>query len=98
MGANGKMGNRKSTCLYLDKEIVETARRIGLNVSRVSENARALIVLMLNKYTKSFIKHGVLKYIVNLNIEYEWGIACDHLKSWSAFGKKWKKWLKRRVK
>ena len=39
MGARGKMGNRKSTCLYLDKEIVETARKVGLNVSRVSENA-----------------------------------------------------------
>ena len=39
MGASEKMGMRKSTCLYLDAEVVETARRIGLNVSRVSENA-----------------------------------------------------------
>ena len=39
MGANGKMGNKKSTCLYLDKEVVETARKMGLNVSKVSENA-----------------------------------------------------------
>ena len=33
------MSYKKSTCLYLDKEIVETARRMGLNVSKVSENA-----------------------------------------------------------
>ena len=35
------MGSRKSTCLYLDQELVETARQIGLNVSKVSENALA---------------------------------------------------------
>ena len=39
MGASDLMGKRKSTCRYLDKEIVETAKRMGLNVSRVSENA-----------------------------------------------------------
>ena len=39
MGACGKMGKRKSTCLYLDQELVETAKQIGLNVSKVSENA-----------------------------------------------------------
>ncbi len=33
------MGSKKSTCLYLDAEVVETARRMGLNVSKVSENA-----------------------------------------------------------
>ena len=33
------MGNRKSTCLYIDGEVLEAAKRIGLNVSRVSENA-----------------------------------------------------------
>jgi hypothetical protein len=33
MGANGNMRNRKSTCLYLEKKIVETARQMGLNVS-----------------------------------------------------------------
>ena len=32
-------GNRKSTCLYLDQGVVETAKRMELNVSRVSENA-----------------------------------------------------------
>ena len=39
MGANGRMGSKRSTCLYLDKEVVETPRKLGLNVSRVSENA-----------------------------------------------------------
>jgi len=33
------MRKKKSTCLYLDKEVVETARRMGLNISKVSENA-----------------------------------------------------------
>ena len=33
------MGEKKSTCLYLDKKVVETAKRMGLNVSRISENA-----------------------------------------------------------
>jgi len=33
------MTSKKSTCLYLDSKIVETARRFGLNVSKVSENA-----------------------------------------------------------
>ena len=39
MGANGNMGTKKSTCLYLDAEVVGIAREMGLNVSRVSENA-----------------------------------------------------------
>jgi post-segregation antitoxin (ccd killing protein) len=39
MGANGKMRNRKSTCLYLDMKVVEIARQLGLNISKVSENA-----------------------------------------------------------
>ncbi|MDH5782983.1 MAG: type II toxin-antitoxin system CcdA family antitoxin [Candidatus Bathyarchaeota archaeon] len=33
------MGKKKSTCLYLDKKVVETARKLGLNVSKVAENA-----------------------------------------------------------
>ena len=32
------VGNRESTCLYLNQEVVETARKVGLNLSRVSEN------------------------------------------------------------
>jgi len=39
MGANGNIRSRKSTCLYLDAGVVETARRVGLNISKVSENA-----------------------------------------------------------
>ena len=33
------MTSRKSTCLYLDARVVETARQLGLNISKVSENA-----------------------------------------------------------
>ncbi len=33
------MGKKVSTCLYINKEVLETAKRVGLNVSRVSENA-----------------------------------------------------------
>ncbi len=39
MGTRGEMGSKVSTCLYIDKEVLENAKRIGLNVSRVSENA-----------------------------------------------------------
>ena len=35
----GIMGSKVSTCLYIDKDILETAHKVGLNVSRVSENA-----------------------------------------------------------
>jgi integrase/recombinase XerD len=35
----GIMGNKISTCLYINKGVLEAARRVGLNVSRVSENA-----------------------------------------------------------
>ncbi len=33
------MSKKKSTCLYLDMEIAETARQSGLNISKISENA-----------------------------------------------------------
>jgi post-segregation antitoxin (ccd killing protein) len=34
------MNERKvSACLYIGREVLETAKRLGLNVSRVSENA-----------------------------------------------------------
>jgi integrase/recombinase XerD len=39
MGACDKMGNKVSTCLYIDKGVLETAKKVGLNISRVSENA-----------------------------------------------------------
>ena len=38
-GTSEKISSRKSTCLYLDQGVVETARQVGLNLSRVSENA-----------------------------------------------------------
>jgi post-segregation antitoxin (ccd killing protein) len=39
MQASYHMGSKKSTYLYLNREVVETAKKLGLNVSRVSENA-----------------------------------------------------------
>ncbi len=33
------MIKKVNTCLYIDKQVLETARQVGLNVSRVSENA-----------------------------------------------------------
>jgi len=39
MEMHGIMGNKVSTCLYIDKSVLETARQVGLNVSKVSENA-----------------------------------------------------------
>jgi post-segregation antitoxin (ccd killing protein) len=38
MGQHGVMGKRVSTCVYIDREVIETDRKLGLNVSRVSEN------------------------------------------------------------
>jgi len=35
----GVMSNKISTCLYIDRGVLETARQVGLNVSRVAENA-----------------------------------------------------------
>jgi post-segregation antitoxin (ccd killing protein) len=32
------MGDKVSTYLYIDRGILETARKIGLNVSKVAEN------------------------------------------------------------
>ncbi len=39
MKSSGYIGKKKSTCLYLDKKIVGTAREMGMNFSKVSENA-----------------------------------------------------------
>ena len=43
-----KMNNKVSTCLYIDRETLEAAKRIGLNVSRVSENALKEAINLLN--------------------------------------------------
>ena len=32
-------GDKVSTCLYIDREVLETAKEMGLNLSRVAENA-----------------------------------------------------------
>lgn len=32
------MAGKVSTCLYIDRRALETARQMGLNVSRVAEN------------------------------------------------------------
>jgi post-segregation antitoxin (ccd killing protein) len=33
------MTSKVSTCLYMDREVIETAKKVGLNISKVSENA-----------------------------------------------------------
>jgi len=42
------MGSKTSTCLYIDREILETAKRMGLNLSKVSENALKEAVCLLH--------------------------------------------------
>jgi hypothetical protein len=49
MGACGKMGNKVSTCLYIDKGVLENAKRFGLNISKVSENA---LIEAINRLTE----------------------------------------------
>jgi hypothetical protein len=39
MEMHGIMSNKVSTCLYIDKSVLETAKQMGLNISKVSENA-----------------------------------------------------------
>jgi len=53
MGANGNMRSRKSTCLYLGKEIVETTRRAGLNISRESSTVNDIAMLPLDIRAKT---------------------------------------------
>lgn len=33
------MATKVNACLYIDREVLETAKRMGLNISRASENA-----------------------------------------------------------
>jgi hypothetical protein len=33
------MTSKVSTCLYVDREVIKTAKKVGLNISKVSENA-----------------------------------------------------------
>ena len=39
MGACDEMGSKVSACLYIDRKILESAKQVGLNISKVSENA-----------------------------------------------------------
>ena len=39
MEVHGAVGSKVSTCLYIDKGVLETARHVGLNVSKVAENS-----------------------------------------------------------
>jgi post-segregation antitoxin (ccd killing protein) len=39
MVACGIMRRKASTCLYIDRKVMEIAKNLGVNVSRVSENA-----------------------------------------------------------
>jgi hypothetical protein len=38
-GMMWRHGQQVSTCLYIDKRVLETNRRMGLNISKVSENS-----------------------------------------------------------
>ena len=49
MGVSENMGMRKSTCLYLDQGVIETAKQIGLNLSKVSENALMDAIRLLGR-------------------------------------------------
>ena len=42
------MGSKISTCLYIDKGVLETAKQLGLNVSSVAENGLIEAVRRLN--------------------------------------------------
>jgi hypothetical protein len=39
MEEDGHMSDKVATCLYMSKEVVEAARKVGLNLSKVAENA-----------------------------------------------------------
>ena len=48
MGASEIMKTKVNTCIYVDRGVLETAKRIGLNVSVVSENALEEAINLLN--------------------------------------------------
>jgi hypothetical protein len=43
------MSNKESTCLCIDKLTLETARKVGLNVSKVSENVLIEAIIRLQR-------------------------------------------------
>ena len=48
MEEHESMGNKVSTCIYVDRGVLETARNVGFNISKVSENALIEAVGKLN--------------------------------------------------
>ena len=42
------MGSKVNMCIYVDREVLESAKRMGLNLSRVSENALRSAIGRLN--------------------------------------------------
>ena len=42
------MVTKVNTCIYLDRKVLETAKQMGLNVSRVSENALKIAIERLS--------------------------------------------------
>ena len=42
------MGRKRSACLYIDGKLLKTAKQMGLNISKVSENALIEAVRRLN--------------------------------------------------
>jgi len=43
------MVTKVNTCLYINKKVLETAKQMGLNVSRVSENALKEAIIRLTE-------------------------------------------------
>ena len=56
------MGEKVSTCLYIDKRVLEKARAIGLNVSKVSENS---LIEAIGRLGGSKPETGVRKPLVS---------------------------------
>jgi len=49
MGASDGMVTKVNACIYLDKEVLENAKRVGLNISKVSENALVEAISLLSR-------------------------------------------------
>jgi hypothetical protein len=41
-------GNKTSTCLYIDRKVLQIAKQVGLNVSKVAENGLIEAIRRLN--------------------------------------------------
>ena len=47
------MGNKVSACFYINNKILEIAKQVGLNLSRISENALVEAIERLSKPKQS---------------------------------------------